>query len=37
VVDAEQDQCHGAPNPRTWLTRFAIHTTSIATRTAPER
>jgi len=28
---------HGVENPCTWLTRFAIHTTSIATRTAPER
>ena len=37
VVDADEDQCHGAPNPRTWLTRFATHTTSVATRTAPER
>ncbi len=28
---------HGVENLCTWLTRFAIHTTSIATRTAPER
>jgi hypothetical protein len=28
---------HGVENPCTWLMRFATHTTSIATRTAPER
>jgi hypothetical protein len=37
VVDSNQGQTHGAPNPWTWLKRLAVHTTIMTIKTMPER